>query len=178
MLFAMNTLLALLVPLIALSTHTCFAADEDKPGVPAAAAPPSAKEKLVSVRMRFVPGGPPAKGSSDFEGAAFTDLGPGPEKGILWCQAHAGVGDQFPVMSKEGLKLFDVRLAKGDDDHVLLEIRSKEGVKKIALARDKRGSVKVAGVEYELLYPSVSVAAAPDEKPTTNKAMLMVTRRL
>ncbi|MEO7319007.1 MAG: hypothetical protein ABIZ56_08470, partial [Chthoniobacteraceae bacterium] len=138
----------------------------------------SAKEKLVTVRMRFVPGGPPAKGSSDFEGASFTDLGPGPEKGILWCQAHAGVGDQFPVMSKEGVKLFDVKLAEGDDDHVVLEVRSKEGAKKIDLARDKRGSVKVAGIEYELLYPSVSVAGTPDEKPTTNKAMLMVTRRL
>jgi hypothetical protein len=177
-LFAMNTRLAFLVPFIALSTHTCFAADNDKPSVPPADVPASAKEKSVKLRMRFVPGGPPAKGSSDFEGAAFTDLGPGPEKGVLWCQAHAGVGDEFPVIDKQGVKLFDVRLAEGDDDHVVLEIRSKEGAKKIDLARDKRGSVKVAGIEYELLYPSVSVAGTPDEMPTTNKAMLMVTCRL
>ena len=174
----MNTPLVLLIPLIALSPHISFAADKDKPSVPSVGAPASAKEKLVTVRMRFVPGGPPAKGSSDFEGASFTDLGPGPEKGVIWCQAHAGVGDQFPVMSKEGVKHFDVKLAKGDDDRVVLEIRSKEGTKTIDLARDKRGSVKVAGLEYELLYPSISVAGAPDEKPTTNKAMLMVTRRL
>ena len=174
----MKTPYLLLIPLLALRIHTGLAADNDKPGIPPGDAPAVAKPSLVSVRMRFVPGGPPAKGSSDYEGASFTALGPGPAKGVLWCQAHAGVGDQFPVIDAQNVKLFDVRLAKGDDDHVVLEIRSKEGVKKIDLGRDERGSVKVAGIEYELLYPSVSVAGAPDEKPTTNKAMLMVTRRL
>jgi hypothetical protein len=165
----MKAPLALLVPLMALCVHAGFAADKDKP----AAARPE-----VAVRMRFVPGDPPAKGSSDFKGASCTSLVPGPEKGVLWCQAHAGVGDQFPVITEDGVKLFDVRLAEGDDDHVVLEIRSKEGAKKIDLPRDKAGSVEVEGIKYGLSYPSVTVAAAPNEKPTTNKAMLMVTRRM
>jgi hypothetical protein len=154
---------------MALGVHAALAADKDAPSAP----PPE-----VAVRMRFVPGGPPAKGSSDFAGASVTALGPGPVKGELWCQANAGVGDKFPVIDKEGVTLFEVLLAAGDDDHVVLEIRSKEGAKKIDLPRDKAGSVAVAGIEYRLLYPSVSVAAAPNEMPTTNKAMLMVTRHL
>ena len=154
---------------MALGVHAGLAADKNKPSAPPAE---------VAVRMRFVPGGPLAKGSSDFKGASFTELGEGPVKGELWCQAHAGVGDTFPVIDKKGVTLFEVLLAEGDDDHVMLEIRSKEGAKKIDLPRDKAGSVEVAGIKYGLSYPSVSVAAAPKEKPTTNKAMLMVTRRL
>ena len=165
----MNTALTLLVPLMAVGVHAGLAADKDRPS-----APPTE----VAVRMRFVPGGPPAKGSSDFEGASFTALGEGPVKGELWCQANAGVGDKFPVIDKEGVTLFEVLLAAGDDDHLVLEIRAKEGTKKIDLHRDKLGSVEVAGIKYGLSYPSVSVAARPNEKPTTNKAMLMVTRRL
>jgi hypothetical protein len=97
---------------------------------------------------------------------------------VLWCQAHAGVGDEFPVMSKDEVKLFDVRLVEGNDDHVVLEIRWRGGAKKIEVPRDKRRSLEIAGVEYELLYPSVSVGAVVGEKPTTNKAMLLITRRL
>ena len=164
----MKTLLMLLVPLMALGVHAGISADQDK------ASPPPAK---VATRMKFVPGGPPAKGATDFKGASWTALVPGPQKGVLWCQATAGVGDKFPVIDKQGVKLFEVLLANGDDDHVVLEIRSKEGAKKIDLARDKPAKVKVAGIEYDLLYPSISVGAAPGEKPTTNKAMLMVTRR-
>ena len=165
----MKTPFALLLALMALGLHTGIAADQDKPNLSTA---------KVAVRMRFVPGGPPAKGATDFRGASWTELGPGPEKGVLWLQAHAGVGDKFPVIDKQGLHLFEVVLADGDDDHVVLEIRSQEGAKKIDLPRDKPGAVKVAGIKYDLLYPSISVGAAPGEKPTTNKAMLMVTRRL
>ena len=82
------------------------------------------------------------------------------------------------MMDKEGATLFEVLLAAGYDDHVVLEIRSKGSGKKIDLPRDKPGSVDVAGIKYGLSYPSVSVAAARNENPTTNKAMLMVTRRL
>ena len=67
---------------------------------------------------------------------------------------------------------------QGQKPQVVLDIRSKEGAKRIDLRRDRPGAVKVAGIEYDLLYPSVSVGAAPGERPTTNKAMLMVTRRL
>jgi len=159
----------LLLFLTALGVHTGFAGDRDKPN------PPPAE---VAVRMRFVPAGPPAKGATDFKGASWTALGPGPQKGVFWCQATAGVGDKFPVIDKQGVKLFEVLLADGNDDHVVLEIRSKEGAKKIDLPRDMPGAVKVAGIKYDLLYPSITVGAAPGEKPTTNKAMLMVTRRL
>lgn len=165
----MKTPLTLLASLIALGVHANLAAENENPSVSSA---------QVAVRMRFVPGGPPAKGSSDFKGAAVTSLDEGPVKGELWCQAHAGVGDKFPVVDKEGVTLFEVLLAAGNDDHVVLEIRSKEGAKKIDLPRDKPASVEVAGIKYRLSYPSVSVAAAANEKPTTNKAMLMVTRRL
>jgi hypothetical protein len=165
----MKTPLVLLLSLTAIGVYTGFAADQDKPS------PPPAE---VAMRMRFVPGGPPAKGATDFKGASWTALGPGPQKNVLWCQATAGVGDKFPVIDKQGVKLFEVVLADGDDDHVVLEIRSKEGAKKIDLPRDKPGAVKVAGIKYDLLYPSVSVGASPGEKPTTNKAMLMVTRPL
>ncbi len=172
----MKTSLVWLVPLLALGVHNGLAADKDKPSAPPTGSPPVAESKTV--RLRFVPGGPPAKGAADFKGASQTALGPGPQKGVLWCQAHAGVGDHYPVMSKEGVTFFEVLLAEGDDDQVVLEIRSKEGAKKIDLPRDKPRSVEVAGIKYDFLYPSVFVAAVPGEKPTTNKAMLMVTRRL
>ena len=168
-LFAMKTPITFLASVIALGVHFTFARDQGKP---------SERPDEVLVRMRFVPDGPPAKGSSDFKGASWTALVPGSEKGVLWCHAHAGVGDQFPVVSQEGETLFEVLLVEGDDDHVILQIRSKEGAKRIDLPRDKAGSVEVAGIKYALSYPSVSVGAAPNEKPTTNKAMLMVTRHL
>jgi hypothetical protein len=118
------------------------------------------------------------KGSSDYKGASCTALTNGPDPKALWLQAHAGVGDKFPVRDDAGVQLFEVLLQQGDDEHVLLEIQSKEGRKKVDLVRDKRGSVTVGGVQYDLAYPSVSVAASAGEKPTTNKAMLMITRQL
>jgi hypothetical protein len=164
----MKTPLLLLVLLTALGIHTSLAADEDKPSAPPAEG---------AARMRFVPGGPPAKGSSDYKGASYSALVPGPGKGVLWLQAHAGIGDTFPVRDKAGMTLFEVIVAEGDDDHLVLEVHSKEGSKKIDLARDKAGAVEVAGIKYVLSYPSISVGAAPGEKPTTNKAMLIVMRR-
>ena len=149
----MNISFIALLPFLAVGIHTCCAAEKDKKDGAVQAAPPAAKQQ--SVRMRFVPESPPRKGSADYEGASQTDLGPGPVKGVLWCQAHAGVGDQFPVIDKQGITLFEVRLVEGNDDHVVLEISSNEGVKKIDLPRDKRGAIKVGGIEYELLYPSV-----------------------
>lgn len=118
------------------------------------------------------------KGRASYDGASQTALVQGPQKGILWLQAHARIGDKFPVQMQGGVTLFEVVLVAGDDDHLVLEIRSKEGSQKINLPRDKDQTVEVAGVKYELLYPSISVAAAGNERPTTNKAMLMVKRRL
>lgn len=167
----MKALFVLSLHLISLSLQTATAAEKDKP---ASLAP--ATEQLK--RVRFVPGSAPMKGSSDFKGASCTGLVPGPRKGELWLQAHADVGDDFPVIDEKGVTLFEVLLKAGDDDHLVLEIHTKEGKQKIDLQRDKAGAVTVAGIKYDLSYPSVSVAAAPNAKPTTNKAMLMVTRRL
>jgi hypothetical protein len=138
----MKTPLMLLLPLIALGIHTGYATDQDKPS------PASAE---VATRIRFVPGGPSAKGATDFRRASWTALSPGPQKGVLWCQVAAGVGDKFPVIDKQGVKLFEVALGDGDDDHVVLEIRAKEGTKKIDLQRDKPGAVKVAGIKYDFV---------------------------
>jgi hypothetical protein len=149
----------LLHVLLALSFHTGLA-EEKKSALPTTT-PTPAKQQLTQVRMRFVPGSPSRKGESG--GTSFTALGNGPKKGVLWCQANVGIRGPFPVVDKEGVKRFDVLLTEGDDDHVILEIRSKDGAKKIDLPRDKAGSVEVAGVKYELLYPSVSVDGTPDE---------------
>jgi hypothetical protein len=164
----MKTPLVSLLALIALGLCTGIAADQDNSN------PSTAK---LAVRMRFVPGGPPEKGAADFKGGSWTALVSGPEKGVLWLQAHAGVGDKFPVIDNRGVRLFEVALIDGDDKHVVLEIRSQEGAKKVALRRDKPGAVKVAGIKYDLLFPSITIGAAPGEKPTTNKAMLFVFAR-
>ena len=92
-------------------------------------------------------------------------------------QAHAGIGDKFPVQGEAGVTLFEVLLAKGDDDHVVLEVTSKQRPQKIDLARDKTGEVEVAGIKYGLEYPSVFVNAIGNTKPATPKAMIIVTCR-
>jgi len=174
----MNSPLSLLLLFSTAGLHAILAADPDQPAPPPSATADVAKVQLVRVRLRFVPGSPTRPGNSDFKGASFMKLCPGPGKGTLWCQAHAGVGDRYPVTDEAGVNRFDVLLADGDDDHVILEISSREGVKRIELARDKPGALELAGIKYELLYPSVSVGGMPDEKATTNKAMLIVTQRL
>ena len=176
MLFTMNIPLALVVCLIAVRTGFAGAPEKgDQTGAPAEA---SADAKSGDVRVRFVPDLHRKKGEASGHGASWSKLDPGPEKGILWLQAHAGIGDKFPVREKDDVTLFDVVVKEGDDDHLVLEIRSKKALQKIDLHRDKREVVEVDGVKYEILYPSVSVAAGGNDRPTTDQAMLMVTRRL
>lgn len=168
----------LLLFLLSLSIHPGLAADNEKPEPDAPSASPAASVKLESVRVRFVPGSLPMKGEASYEGASWTALVPGPQRGVLWLQAHAGIGDKFPVQSQAGETLFEVLLVKGNDDHVVLEVRSKEDSQSIDLVRDRVKSLKVGEIEYEFDYPSIYIGAAKNEKPTTPKAMLMVTRRL
>lgn len=170
----MNIPLVLLVALIALSIRPGFAADKLNQDLVALPVDSPQRTKLRTVRVRFVPGSVPMKGGASYNGASWSALDQGPVKGELWLTAHAGIGDKFPVRNKEGAILFGITLAKGGDDHVVLEIRSTEGSRKINLPRDKAGAVKVAGIKYRLLYPAVCVAAAGDEKPAANKAMLIV----
>ena len=199
----MNTPLVLLVPLLALSIHTGFAADKDKPdpGASPAGAPTSAQVEWV--RVRFVPDphpkarqptgisawsalGPfdetawagkkfPVSSSADFSALG---AGPGAVGGDTMLMAHVGIGDTFPVQDKDGHTLGEVFIAGGDDDHLLVEVRSKEGLQKIELRRDKVVSIQMAGSKFEFLFPNTSVKPTGKEQPATSKAMITVKRRL
>jgi len=132
----------------------------------------------VKARLRFLPEGGSWKGETPFKGASWHNLGPGLTKGVLWMQARAGVGDKFPVGEKDNATLFEVAVAEGNDERLVVEVRAKEGVQRVELPRDTSAPVEVAGAKYELRFPTVSVAAAPGEKPSTNKATIQVSRRL
>lgn len=112
-------------------------------------------------------------------GANWSRLGPGPgeEAGVLFLMAHAGISDTFPVQDEHGRTLFVVIVVAGDDDHLLLVVRSKEGSHSIDLRRGKSVPVQVGAGKYDLLYPSVSMAAAKNAKPTTSKTMIIVLHR-
>jgi hypothetical protein len=142
--------------------------------------PKKEKPKQISVRQKFVPGSKPMAGESEYEGASCTALsegGPG-GPGRLFMMAHSGVGDTFPVREEKGPDLFEVAVVEGDDEHLVLEVRTKDkdAAQKIQLKRDKLESVQVAEIKYDFLFPTVSVAAFENEKPTTPKAMIIVTR--
>jgi len=79
------------------------------------------------------------------------------------------------VREKDGPTLFEVTVLDGDDDHLVMEVRSKEMTQKVDVRRDKSEPVTIGGIRYELAYPSISVSSA--DKPTTNQAMIMVCRR-
>ena len=111
--------------------------------------------------------------------ASWTALSPGPgvKPGGVMLMAHAGLGDTFPVQDKEGRTLGEVFVAEATDELVQLEIRSQEGMRKIELRRDRAAPVQMAGSEYEVIYPTVEVDPKGIEDPSTNKAMIMITRR-
>ena len=137
------------------------------------------KAKASLVPRRFVPGSKPMAGEAAFEGAssmALTDKGP-PGPDVLWMMARSGVGDTFPIQKQEGPILFWVTVTEGDDTHLVLELPVKDGTQKIELKRDKAVEAQVAGVKYEFRFPTMRVAAAENEKPTTPKATIMVTCR-
>jgi hypothetical protein len=64
----------------------------------------------------------------------------------------------------------------GDDDHVVLEVKTKDVTQKLDVKRDKPESVVVGGVTYQLSYPSVRVNKS-DNVTTTDKAMIVVSRK-
>jgi hypothetical protein len=88
--------------------------------------------------------------------------------------ARAGIGDTFPVQAENLPKLFDVIVVAGDDDHLMLEVRSEEALQRLDLRRDETLWVKVTGHKYSLAYPSITVNS--DSQPTTDKAMILVHR--
>lgn len=125
-----------------------------------------------AVRQRFVPD--PHNSSSS--GANWTALHQSAEDkpGVLMVMAHAGIGDTFPVQEERKPKLFDVMVVAGDDEHLILDVRSEESSQRLNLHRDGTVLVNVVGHKYSLAYPSVTVR--PDSKPTTDKAMILVHR--
>jgi hypothetical protein len=136
------------------------------------------EEPKISTPLRFVPDGGAWKGETPTKGASWTAFGPGMEKNSLFLQGRAGVGDKFPVQDKSGTALFEIKLVEGDDDRLVVEVQSKSGNKKLELPRDRSAEVTISGTNYELLYPTITVAATPTEKPSTNKATVLVIRRL
>lgn len=132
--------------------------------------------KPHSVRLRFVPGADPQSSLESSHSAVWSSLrpGPDPQHGELFLQAWAGIGHKFPVQKEGGPTLFEVAVVEGNDDRLVVEVRSKTGTQTVELKRDKPVPVQVAGATYELLYPTCHVSAAQD-RSTTNKAMLIVT---
>ena len=128
--------------------------------------------KSPNVRLRFVP----AETTNGSGGASWSALHPAPDgdPGVWMAIAHAGIGDSFPVREEGGPTLFDVVVTAGDDDHLLLDLRSPNGSQRVDIRRDKSVFVRIAGSRYGLAYPSVSVAAGG--RTTTGKAMLLVHR--
>ncbi|MBI5822095.1 MAG: hypothetical protein HZA88_24240 [Verrucomicrobia bacterium] len=129
--------------------------------------------QLQVLRQRFVP---VPHDSSCGGGANWTALHrlSDDKPGVLMVMAHAGIGDTFPVQEEHNPKLFDVIVVAGDDEHLMLEVRSEEGSQRLDLRRDGTVWVKVAGRKYSVAYPSVTVS--PGSKPTTDKAMILVHR--
>jgi hypothetical protein len=125
-----------------------------------------------SVRQQFVP----ASGSASSGGATWSNLVPAPHHpGVSWAEARAGIGDSFPVQEEVGQTAFNVVVTEGDDEHLIVELRSSEGAQRVGLGRDKSESVHLGGRDYELLYPTVTVSTA--DITTTSKALIIVTRR-
>jgi hypothetical protein len=123
------------------------------------------------VRQRFEPIDSKVSG----RGANWTAMVPAPDRlGAFWLRAHVGIGDTFPVQEKDQPKLFDVVVPEGNDDHLLVEVRSQAGLQRIDLLRDKAVTVEIEGSRYEWYYPSTYVN--PNGKTTTDKAFLILTR--
>jgi hypothetical protein len=165
---------AITLPLAFLATcmNSVIAAENGQSAPVAKPAPAQIAAPLV-----FSPGGGPWKGETPFQGASWSALGPGIEKGVLMLQARAGIGDKFPVQKKEGTVLFEVTLENGTDDHLVLLIHSEDVDQRIKVTRNKATNFTVSGVKYQALFPKLTVAAAKGEKPTTNKATIMLTHR-
>ena len=126
----------------------------------------------TSVQQKFVP-----VKSTDGNGAIFSELHQFPtnDSKTLAVQANAGIGDQFPVQEKGQPALFEVFVADGDNDHLMLEIRTKGDPQKIELKRDKSVEVQIDGIKYRFLFPTVSVSSAA-KATTTNQAFIIVGR--
>jgi hypothetical protein len=130
-------------------------------------------DQSPAIRQRFVP---EKKTGEPRKGASWSALSKAPmvKPGELFAQASAGIGDKFPLQ-QAGRTLFEVAVTGGDDDHLLVEVRAENSTQKFELRRDKRTSVQVDGVKFELLYPSLEVDRASGAA-TTDLATIFITR--
>jgi hypothetical protein len=170
MLRTMIVLLRLFLVLCA--CNQCMADEAAKP----AAVAGERKSAQQLTREEFNPGGGPARGETGFQGASWSALGRGFADDIMM-QARAGIGDKFPVAEKGKDPLFEVILENGTDDHLVLQIVSHERDQKVRVPRDKPVPITVAGSKYVLSFPTLRVAAAPGEHPSSNKVTIFVTRK-
>jgi protein involved in polysaccharide export with SLBB domain len=130
------------------------------------AAQPAEDANPGMTRVRFVP-----DGADDSAGASFTELGPSPQPGYLVASAWAGIGEKFPVR-RDGRTLFEVFVLAGDDDRVILKLRTKDTAEQAGIQRQQAARFTVDGKTYSLAYPSLWVNAGG--KSTTSKARLEV----
>jgi hypothetical protein len=108
--------------------------------------------------------------------AAWSPLKPDPSSPNrkLSLKARAGIGHKFPVHEEGGPTLFEVSLIQGNDDSLVVEVRSNEGTQTLELERNAYVPVKVAGITYRLCYSAVNVSSTAGFS-TTNKAAFIVT---
>jgi hypothetical protein len=157
------------VCLFALHALSSPAAEPAKDPAP----PPRAAGVLVP--LVFDPSGGPWRGETAFQGASWGALTKSPFGKGLMLQAHAGLGDRFPVAMAGAEPLFHVVLENGLADHIVIVVVSDEGDQRIKLPRDKGVPVTVAGKKYTFSFPTLRVEAKAGEKPSTNKATIFVT---
>lgn len=132
-----------------------------------------------TVRLRFVPDSQPYSPLESSKGAVWTGLAPGlfTSQDRLGLQAHAAIGDKFPVKRKDGIQLYEVRLKDGNDDYLVLEILEENSSHDLTLHRNKKKTLKIGGVSYDFYYPTVEIAAT-ENRSTTNKASVIITTSL
>ena len=134
----------------------------DKPNIVApddqkAAAEPAAQpaSKQRTVRRIFRPTAEVAKGASWSQ--LFHMSGSG-DKNLLTALVTAHLGDQFPVQ-KDGKTLFEVRVAAGNDEQIVVEVLARDRKTTHTLVRDKPVQVEVDGRKFTLQYGSTVVAS-------------------
>jgi len=131
-----------------------------------------------AMRQHFVPATNTAARTSFHGGVSWSALVPlNDGTGVSRLIAHAGIGDRFPVKEPDGHCLFEVLVVAGNDSHLKIEIRTVEAARRLELVRDKSIQAQVGLSKYDFAYPSVTVAAARTEHPTTGQAMLLIHRR-
>ena len=91
-------------------------------------------------------------------------------------QASAGLNDRFPIQEAGGNILFEVTLENGTDEHIALVVHGSEGDQRVRIPKEKTVAVKVGTETYQFTFPRTRVEADPAEHPTTNKAMVIITR--